>query len=127
MTTATNMFAHQFIFKTVVTILCVVFNYLNWSGMREIHAGEYRYFWTGIRHPDPPIMTPASIIFAHQFNFRTVITILFVVLLILIGPACGKLIPVNIAFLGRHPGSGSTNYDPGHQSYLLINSIFKLS
>ena len=75
MTQATNIFAHQFIFKTVVTILCVVFLYFNWSGMREIHAGEYCYFWTGIRHPAPPIMTPginhicSSIQFSNRRNY----------------------------------------------------------
>ena len=79
MNLASSIFAHQFIFKTVVTILCVVFNYLNWSGMWEIHSGEYRYFWTGVQHPAPLILILAPSIFAHQFNFKTVVTILCVV------------------------------------------------
>ena len=112
MTPGTNIFAHQFIFKTVVTILCVVLGYLNWSGMQEIHACEYRYFWTGIRHLAPRIMTPASCIFTHQFIFKTVITTLCVALVIWIWPACEKFKPVNVAIFG--PASG-TNYDPGNK------------
>ena len=65
-----SIFTHQFNSKSVVTILCVFLGYMNWSGMQEIHAGGYRYFWTGIRHPAPTIMNPASSIFNHQLNLK---------------------------------------------------------